>query len=64
MPAFFGCSDHDPHVPEERVRDSAVHFERRGAQVTLRIYPGLGHQVNTEELEIARRLMRGMLAGG
>ena len=63
MPAFFGCSDHDPHVPEERVRDSAAHFERLGARVTLRIYPGLGHQVNAEELEIARRVMLEVAAG-
>ena len=56
-PAFFGCSDVDAHVPEARVRDSAAVFERMGASVTTRIYPGMGHLVNDEELSFARDLL-------
>jgi predicted esterase len=34
-----------------------------GAQVTERIYPGMGHQVNDDELAFARSLMTQVLAG-
>lgn len=54
---FLGCSDVDPHIPEERVRETAVHFRERGAEVTLRLYPGMGHLVNQDELDFVRGLM-------
>ena len=56
-PAFFGCSDVDAHVPEKRVRESAAVYERMGAAVTVRIYPGMGHVVNDEEIAFARDLL-------
>jgi predicted esterase len=56
-PAFFGCSDRDAHIPEERVRASAAVFERMGADVTLRIYPGMGHLVNDDEIGFTRTLL-------
>lgn len=61
-PVFFGCSDRDAHVPESRVRESAAVFERMDAQVTTRIYPGMGHLVNEDEVAFARELL-GRLAG-
>ncbi len=56
-PVFFGCSDRDPHIPESRVRESAALFERMGADVTLRIYPGMGHLVNDDEIAFTRALI-------
>ena len=56
-PVFFGCSDVDAHVPEARVRDSGGVFERMGASVTTRIYPGMGHLVNDDEISFARDLL-------
>ena len=56
-PAFFGCSDVDAHVPEVRVRESATVYQRMGADVTVRIYPGMGHLVNEEEMSFARDLL-------
>ena len=56
-PVFFGCSDVDAHVPEARVRESAAVFDRMGAVVTARIYPGMGHLVNDDELAFARDLI-------
>ncbi len=56
-PVFLGCSDRDPHIPEERVRDSAEVFRRLGADVTERIYPGLGHTVNRDEIEFVKEMM-------
>lgn len=57
-PALFGCSDVDPHIPVERVDESAEVYERLGAQVTKRIYPGMGHTVNEDEIEWVRDLVQ------
>ena len=57
-PVFFGCSDRDAHIPEERVRSSAALFERMGAAVTLRIYPEMGHLVSEDEIVFTRELLR------
>jgi len=57
-PIFLGCSDVDSHVPKSRVDESAAVFSRMGAMVTERIYPGMGHQVNEEELGFVRELMK------
>lgn len=56
-PAFLGCSDVDTHVPKVRVDESARVLEAMGAEVTLRIYPGMGHLVNDDELEHARAIL-------
>lgn len=56
-PVFLGCSDVDAHVPATRVQESAEVFRRMGAEVTGRIYPGMGHLVNEDELDFARGLM-------
>ena len=56
-PVFFGCSDADAHVPEPRVRESAAVFQRMGADVTTRIFPGMGHLVNEDEASFARDLL-------
>jgi predicted esterase len=49
-PAFLGCSDSDPHIPLERVRESSEVFRRMGATVDERIYPRMGHTVNRDEI--------------
>ena len=54
-PVFLGCSDVDPHIPVERVRESAEVFRRMGARVDERIYPGMGHTVNADEIAAVRR---------
>ena len=56
-PMFFGCSDHDSHVPEWRVTESADLCTRMGAAVTRRIYPGMGHVVNDDEIAWTQRLL-------
>jgi phospholipase/carboxylesterase len=50
-PVFLGCSDVDFHVPLERVQRSSEIFRNLGAAVTERIYPGMGHTVNQDEIE-------------
>lgn len=56
-PVFLGCSDADAHVPLTRVDESAAVFERMGARVTRRIYPGMGHLVNEDEIAFTRVLL-------
>jgi predicted esterase len=56
-PVFLGCSDIDPHIPVERVRESATVFRRLGASVDERIYPGMGHTINQDELAAVRALL-------
>jgi predicted esterase len=56
-PVFLGCSDVDAHVPEARVRESADVFTQAGAEVDLRIYPGMAHTINDEEIAAAQALL-------
>ena len=57
-PVFLGCSDRDPHIPKTRVETSAAVLGTMGADVTLRLYPGLGHTVNTDEIDHVRQILR------
>jgi predicted esterase len=59
-PVFLGCSDRDPHVPLERVKETTETLSRMGAQVTERIYPAMGHTVNEDELAQVRALLKGL----
>jgi predicted esterase len=61
-PIFLGCSDIDGHVPATRVHESATVFERMGANVTTRIYPGMGHLVNDDEADFARDVLASIAA--
>ena len=56
-PVFLGCSDVDAHIPKARVDESAEVFSRMGAVVTKRIYPGMGHLVNEDEIAAGRELL-------
>jgi phospholipase/carboxylesterase len=56
-PVFLGCSDVDSHIPKERVEHSAAVMQQLGADVTMKIYPGLGHIINEDELQHVRAMM-------
>ena len=62
-PVFLGCSDVDAHVPKTRVDESAAVFQRMGATVTEKIYPGMGHLVNEEEIAFTRTLLDEITGG-
>ena len=57
MPLFLGCSDPDPHIPLERVHESADVFRRMGASVDERIYPRMGHTINRDEFDAVDALL-------
>ena len=56
-PVFLGCSDVDVHIREERVVETADVFKRMGGDVTMRLYPGMGHTVNADEIESVRKIL-------
>lgn len=58
-PIFLGCSDIDPHIPLERVKESATVCRRMGATVDERIYPGMGHTVSVDEMSAVREMLSG-----
>ena len=57
-PVFLGCCNKDPHIPVERVHESAEVFQRMRALVDTRIYPeAMGHMVNGDEMVYAHQLL-------
>src|SRR3989442_567359 len=56
-PVFLRCSDVDPYIRKDRVVEAADVFNRMGADLTVRLYPGMGHMVGPEEIAIVRGLV-------
>jgi phospholipase/carboxylesterase len=56
-PLFIGSSDVDPYISKGRVQESAEVLKRMGAQVTVRLYPGMGHTVNQDEIDSVREIV-------
>ncbi len=57
VPFFLGCSDIDPHIPKARVLESEHILSGMGAQVTVRLYPGMGHTINEDELTAVQQIL-------
>lgn len=57
MPAFLGCSDVDPHIPLQRVKETTALLQAMGAQVTEKIYPQMGHTIVEDEIDEAKRII-------
>ncbi len=57
MPVLLGCSDVDPYIPLERVEESADVFQRMGADVDKRLYPGTDHSIRADELAAVNALL-------
>ena len=60
-PVFLGCSDVDGHIPAARVRESAEVLRRLGGDVDLRLYPGMGHLVNEDEIAAVQAMLAAAL---
>lgn len=61
-PIFLGCSDIDPHIPKERVELTAQVLSKLGGEVTVRLYPGMGHTVNQDEINFGRSMIKAVAA--
>lgn len=60
-PVFLGCSDVDPHIPLARVRETTAALRRLGGIVTERIYAGMGHLINEDEIGCVRGLLASLV---
>jgi phospholipase/carboxylesterase len=56
-PIFLGCGDRDGHIPLARVRESTRVLTALGADVAERIYAGMGHTINDEEVGHVREML-------
>lgn len=61
-PIFLGCSDVDAHIPKDRVFETESVFTTMGAVVTRRLYAGMGHLVNDDEVAFVRDVLDGASA--
>jgi predicted esterase len=62
-PVFLGSGDSDPHISKRRMDEARAVLERQGAQVTERIYPGLGHAINDDEKQAVRTMLEALTRG-
>lgn len=62
-PVLLAAGDPDPHVPWERVEETAAVLSGLGAEVDLRRYAGMPHTINRDELERLDELLAGLIAG-
>ena len=56
-PVVLGCSTVDPHIPKERVDETEEVYQKLGANVQKKLYPGMPHTVNEDEIRIVRSMI-------
>ncbi len=56
-PVFIGTSNPDIHVPVERVYATANILRDKNAAVTEKVYNGMGHTINQDEIDQANTLV-------
>jgi phospholipase/carboxylesterase len=55
---FLGCSDVDPHIPLQRIDETEEILRKLNANVTKRIYKGMGHTINQDEIDFITALVK------
>jgi len=58
-PILITSGDADPHVPLERIEESADLLRQLGAEVTVQIYPGKPHSISADETLLANETVFG-----
>lgn len=56
-PVFIGCDSQDFHIPLARVQETTAQLRALGAEVTERIYQGMGHTISADEIDEARKII-------
>lgn len=56
-PVFIGTSNPDPHVPVQRVRETTGILKSMHADITEKIYNGMGHTISEDEIQMANKLV-------
>jgi len=54
---LIGCSDIDHHIPESRLHESDEVLSSMGANVDKRIYPGMDHIINDDEIKKVNEML-------
>lgn len=57
MPMFIGCGTNDSWIPARAAQKTADLFAEAGANVDVRIYDGMEHMINQDEVEGAAKLI-------
>ena len=57
----LGCSDVDAHIPLARVKETTRVLGALGGDVVERIYPGMGHTINDDEIAQVRAALTRVL---
>ena len=57
MPVFIGGSDVDPWVAHDLINDTASVFQKMGAEVDFRTYPGMAHTINQDEIDSVQAML-------
>ncbi len=57
MPVFIGGSDVDPWVSHDLLRDTADIFNKMGANLDFRTYPGMEHSINQDEIDAVHAML-------
>lgn len=60
-PVFLGCSDIDPHIPKERVEETARILAQLNGKVELQLYLNMGHTINQEEINRIKNMMKRLI---
>ncbi|WP_193075998.1 alpha/beta hydrolase [Pseudomonas sp. FME51] len=60
-PVLLANSDLDTWVPLERTEQTAEVFQRMGAEVQLKVYPGMEHLVNDDEIALGREILQTLI---
>ena len=56
---WLSVHERDPHIPLQRVTDSAAALRKMGAEVDMKIYPGSGHAVMRDDIAALQRMLNG-----
>ena len=62
LPVFIGGSDVDPWVSHDIMVDTAAVFQNMGSVVDFRIYPGMSHTINNDEISCVRKMLTNALS--
>ena len=56
-PVFIGGSDIDQWIPNNAINETATTFERMDGVVDFRVYPGMAHTINQDEIDAVRTML-------
>ncbi|MFC5272265.1 alpha/beta hydrolase [Adhaeribacter terreus] len=60
-PVLITTGNPDPHVPVSRVEETVAILTEKGAHVTKKIYVGRQHTISSEEIALAKKILKGEL---